>query len=93
MLVVKWGYVHLVLNLQHDTGWITHGSLTLDMYRDSNSVMKFVYGMVGHANGPYTQPFAGLSSEVNIEKSGSWGTRDTEVILSYLGTYQMLTFS
>ncbi|CAG8974766.1 hypothetical protein HYALB_00000378 [Hymenoscyphus albidus] len=50
------------------------GNLTSELFRDQNSVMKFVSGMVGYPpiNGAYTELFAGLSPEVTIEKSGSW---------------------
>lgn len=51
------------------------GNLTSELARDQPTSVKIAAKLVGYppVNGAYTQLFAGLSPEVTIEKSGSWG--------------------
>jgi retinol dehydrogenase-12 len=51
------------------------GNLTSDLYRDQGFVMKTVSWLLGSppVMGAYTELFAGLSPEITLDKSGSWG--------------------
>ncbi|OCL04328.1 NAD(P)-binding protein [Glonium stellatum] len=50
------------------------GNLTSDLARDQGAMFKLMVKVVAYPpiNGAYTELFAGLSSQVTIEKSGDW---------------------
>lgn len=52
------------------------GNLASDLYRDQHSLLfKFMtkYLMYPSVNGAYTEVYAGISPDITIEKSGTWG--------------------
>ncbi|KAI2465640.1 hypothetical protein F4781DRAFT_408401 [Annulohypoxylon bovei var. microspora] len=51
------------------------GNLASDLYRDQKGFMKLVMKILTYPsiNGAYTLLYAGLSSEITLEKTGSWG--------------------
>jgi retinol dehydrogenase-12 len=52
------------------------GNLTSDLYHANNYMgINVIMSLMGHPpiDGAYTELYAGLSSDITIEKTGSWG--------------------
>lgn len=51
------------------------GNLSSDLYRQQGATFRFVTKAILYPplNGAYTELFAGLSTDITLEKSGSWG--------------------
>lgn len=61
------------------------GNLASDLYREQGSVFKLVTKLILYpsVNGAYTELYAGLSPEITLEKTGSWG--ESSILCDVLG--------